>query len=759
MRLVCRVWALVAIWTVLGFARAGEADTQRSDDQGVRNGASSLRVIPAEHAEQMMVRWFRRVAGEKIARLQTAYPPSGFAAGAEGVRDALRNTYMMPPATGALPRAQLVGTVGVDGVQIEKQLLQMRPGVYTTSWVYKPAKAGSPPAARHPALLMLPGHGDPGWSPAVQSRCLSFARQGYVVMLVEPFGQDERGEAPLFNESHDSQAAAFLMATGQSLLGVIMADHEAELAWLCSRGDVDCDRVGVTGVSMGGTHSLWLTAIERRIRACAADAVAPVASLDWGMRHHGLCDLMVGLYDVAYDEMIRALVAPRAYLEIIPSVQRPVSAEGIRLLDEGRINNEEAIQRHALTEEQVARQHPYAVDVYARLNAADRYRELVVPGPHDYTKSMRELAAGWFGRFLRGAATASPIPEPSLSPITDRKQALATLAFWPDGRRPSDMLTPTAYVEREVARLIGKLPAPPSSRNAWERLKADLRRRVGQSLRTPLVFAKDGGRKVGDCRIGDSMVSKLIVTSEEGIELPMLLFAPAASSKPSGMLHVMLDPGGMARTAESPERKERIARGEWVLCVDLRGMGETRYPRESGGYLGIHDYDLCVAALKLGGTQAGLWTKDLLAAIEAARAAIPQKVKVVVSGERETGLVAILAAGQSTGIDGVETTGLLASYQCAEGYGLPYAYSGKDNDKSVTGRSLGGYGSMIPCIPGILAHGDIAQLAALVAPRGLTICKPLGANGKPVQRGELDRVFGWTRQAYRMEGAEGNLRW
>jgi dienelactone hydrolase len=740
------------------FRQLGEV-FEKHPDRISNNAGLPLRVISGRRTDLMMLHYFRRVAGEKIAGLQREYPASSFAANAEKVRSALRNTYLMPPTPTAPVQAVRARAVHVDGVDVEQQLLQLQPGVYSTSWIYKPpAQKGTARNGRRPAILMLPGHGDPGWSPAVQSRCLGFAKQGYLVMLVEPFGQDERGEMPLYNESHDSQAAAFLMVTGQSLLGLIMADHQAELTWLCGRDDVDRERIAVTGVSMGGTHSLWLAAIDTRIKACVPDAAAPVASLDWGMRHHGLCDLMVGLYDVGYDEMIRALIAPRHYLEIIPDVQRPVSAEAVRLLDEGWINAEDAVKQHALTQDQVARQHRYSLEVYARMNAADRYKELVVPGPHDYTKGMREIAAGWLGRFLMGAKDASPLPEPALAPITDRIQAIQMLAFWPEGKKPHDMLTPTAYLQREAARLVGELPPPPSDLRASEGLMGGLRRRVTGLLKTPLDSPNARLRELGELSTGGAKARKLIVVPEDGIELPMVLFSPAAQSKPNGVLHVLLHLNGMSHTAASPKQKTLSAQGAWVLCVDLRGMGETAYGQESGMYLGFRDYDLCAAALKLGNTQAGFWTKDLLAAVDAARGLIPGNVKVIVHGDHELGLIAILAAIHTSRIDAVETTGLLASYHSDEGYGLPYAYSGKDNDKSVTSRPLGGYGSMVPCIPGVLRHADIPQLAALVAPRPLTISRPLCASGKPVRSEDLDRQFAWTRQAYHLHNADKALK-
>ena len=309
----------------------------------------------------------------------------------------MRKTYLMPPEEETPVQATRVRTVRVDGIEVELWLLRLRPGVYSTSWLYKPpaeALAAAGAAARGgPAILMLPGHGDPAWSPAVQCRCLSFARRGYVVMMPEPFGQDERGEAPLFNESHDSQATAFLLATGQSLLGLVMADHQAELTWLAAggrrsaanRGDRRVDGRDALAVACGHRHA----AGGVRARRGGPGGVARLGhAASRTVRHDG--------------RPVRRgrrrnpprLVAPRPYLEIIPGVQRPVSAEGIRLLDEGAIGTEEAIRRFAVPQEQLDKEHPYTREVYRRAGLADDYRLLVVDGPHDYTPAMRAIAAG-----------------------------------------------------------------------------------------------------------------------------------------------------------------------------------------------------------------------------------------------------------------------------------------------------------------------------------------------------------------------------
>ncbi|MCC6443730.1 MAG: prolyl oligopeptidase family serine peptidase [Armatimonadetes bacterium] len=721
-----------------------EAVFEKDPGRAGRNRPVPWRVLSGRRTDRMMPDYHCRRAAEMAARLRALYPPERFVKEADRIRKAMAVAYMMPPAN-RTPEASLQRIVEVDGIRIEHQLLKIREGVFSTALVFLPQPGKDAGGRRNPAILMLPGHGDPSWSPAVQSRCLSFVRRGYVVMLVQPFGQTERGEISTWNETHDGQATAFLMTTGQSLLGLIMSDHIAETNYLLSRKDVDLGRVAVTGVSMGGTHTLWLMAIDTRLRAGAAVAAAPLYQPDQSHRHHGLCDLMVGAYRAADMETIKALAAPRALLHIHPSTERPLTEEGARLFFEGWIGNEEALARYPMEDRQIARLHRFAHEVYTLRGDPSGYRDQIIEGPHDYTPSMREAAAGWFAEHLKGEPVTRP--EPALSPLTDRAEAIRTLNFWPDGKRPPEALSPTAYVQRETARLCARLPKPPQSADEWKSLSRKMRSGVRKRLGAGIT-AEKRIEEVGTARAEKGAVYKLVVRPEPGIELPALLFAPEDGAAPDGRLVALLHPGGMAIPASSNERRQLTGQGAWALCADLRGMGETRYDQESGGYLGFRDLDIGMAALKLGDTLAGYWVKDLLAVIAAARKKIGRKVEVTAIGEMETGLVAVLAAGQSQTIRAVEARKLLASCHSPRGYGLPFAYSDEHNDKSVRSRALGGYGSILPCIPSLLQVADIPQLAALVAPRPLAIMDPLDASGNPLPEAEMQRAFMWTKRVY-----------
>ena len=729
---------------------------QQHPERVSNNRSVPWRVLRRDRPDRMLAEYYVRRATEKVNALRSRVPAKQLPKSADELRVTLARTYLMPKRFDTA-QATLLRTVDVNGVQVEHQLLKTADGVYTPALVFLPPDQPGQGSFKKPGVLMLPGHGDPNWPESVQSRCLSFVKRGYVVMLVQPFGQAERGEMQTWNESHDTRATAFLLTAGESLLGLIMADHRSELGYLASRPDVDGDKLAVTGVSMGGTHSIWFSAIEPRVKAAVAVAAAPLYQPDRCYTHHGQCDTMFGVFDVADGEMISALSLPRSLLHIYPSTEAPTTEVGFRKWQEGWIGQEELMSKNRVPDAQLRKLHAYVHEAYAAAGKPDGYLSLIVQGPHDYTKTMREAAAGWMAHAFDPRASSDPIPEPQLAPLPGREREVETLNLWPHGKRPAEMLAPTAYVQRQTANLIKRLPQAPAATSDWnmlrERLRQDVAKLLGPSSSAVVATVK----QLGTIKTGTGTAYQMVAQPEQGIELPMLLFAPDDKAKASGRLIVLLHPDGMGKTTSSDRRKEETRNGSWVLCVDLRGMGETRSAHESSRYAGFRDMDISIAALKLGDTVAGYWTRDLLAAIQAARQVAGDRLKVTVHGDLETGLIAILAAGQDTSIDAVSTKGLLTSCYSSEGYGLPFAYADEKFDKSVRSRDLGGYGSMVPCIPHLLKTADIPQLAALVAPRPLTIIDPLRASGNAVSNEEALKAFEWTQRIYGLQKADKAL--
>jgi pimeloyl-ACP methyl ester carboxylesterase len=710
----------------------------------------------AHDPDGTIVHYFDRRMRELAGALRKQYSPGQFVRQSETVRRALRATYLMP-GTRENGRSRLVHETSIDGLAVEVRVLPILPGLYSVLRIYRPGGG-----QRHPAMLFLPGHGDPAWHPNVQKRLLGFAKQGYVAATSDPFGQGELADVPAWAEYHGCGSMAYLLTAGQSLLGVIMASHTVELSYLCSRQDVNPDQLVVMGGSMGGTHALWLGAIDTRIKGVCAVSAAPALDPSWNLRHHCLCDSMVGACRVADGEIVRSLVAPRPLLVIYPDLEAPVTDQGAMLINEGKLDfmDKAAKSRYFLNDREMAEIYPFARAVYRRENAADRFREVVMVGPHGDARQYRELAYGWFARFLQGAATAASQAEAPLTPLGDIALAKAVLSAWPDGKRPDDFLGPTAYTQRAISALADELPEPPSTATAARRLGDRLRQDVGRLLgisrpRPAARFSQDG-----PLEIDGVPAAKYTVESEPGVRIPILVFKPAGGgrgtlSKTRASLCVLLDPQGVTATAGSADRKRLLDQGSWVVCADLRGMG-SMYSRLAA-YVGVRDQCLCVGALKLGETVAGWWTGDLLAVVEAARSVVAGPVSVTVKAKRETGLIAILAAGQSLSINAVETEELLASYRSAPGslpaYGFPYVYGGAGGHNA----DLHVYGSMVPCVPRMLEVADIPQLAAMVCPRPLRIADPLWANGTRVSAEDVPGVFAWTGRFYKASGCGAAL--
>ncbi|HMN29498.1 MAG TPA: hypothetical protein PKE45_15215, partial [Caldilineaceae bacterium] len=94
----------------------------------------------------------------------------------------------LPERTGAL-NAQCTGRIERPGYTIEKLIYESQPNFFVTAALYVPQGL----AERAPAVVFVHGHWDQGKSaPEYQAVCIDLARNGFVVLAVDPPGQGER---------------------------------------------------------------------------------------------------------------------------------------------------------------------------------------------------------------------------------------------------------------------------------------------------------------------------------------------------------------------------------------------------------------------------------------------------------------------------------------------------------------------------------------------------------------------------------------
>ena len=114
----------------------------------------------------------------------------------------------MPPKTPLHP--QIFGRIENKTYSIEKVLLETMPGYYLGGNLYRPLKPA--PAGGFPAIVSPHGHWNYGRLEhtvlaSVPARCINFAQQGYVVVLLRHGGL----------QRHDTDAARFRQSGGATL--------------------------------------------------------------------------------------------------------------------------------------------------------------------------------------------------------------------------------------------------------------------------------------------------------------------------------------------------------------------------------------------------------------------------------------------------------------------------------------------------------------------------------------------------------------
>lgn len=157
--------------------------------------------------------------------------------------------------------------------------------------VYHPAGAT---ITKHPALVIVNGHGGDKASSYAWWAGILYARAGAIVLTYDPIGEFERNKERRSgtNEHDDVQQPENEMA--RRLAGLMVTDVMQSVRYLKGRRDVDDKRIAVLGFSMGS----FVTALS-----CAVDTGIPVCVLVGG----GNLDGPSGHWDTKSKPMCEAI--------------------------------------------------------------------------------------------------------------------------------------------------------------------------------------------------------------------------------------------------------------------------------------------------------------------------------------------------------------------------------------------------------------------------------------------------------------------
>lgn len=167
--------------------------------------------------------------------------------------------------------AEKRGEYEQDGVVIERWVFTTEPGSRAPALLYRPKN----PKGKMPAIVMTFGHGDSKSAWYCQYAGQVYARLGLACLAVDPIGSEERhpgGVRAIGARGHDKPYSLIERseALNRRIMGKLVFDFMRGIDFLMQRNDIDHDRIGVAGNSLGGAEACWLSLVEPRIKIAVA---------------------------------------------------------------------------------------------------------------------------------------------------------------------------------------------------------------------------------------------------------------------------------------------------------------------------------------------------------------------------------------------------------------------------------------------------------------------------------------------------------
>jgi dienelactone hydrolase len=638
-----------------------------------------------------------------------------WAATREELRSALLKAWGGFPETPCPLEAGNLGELKRDGYRVEKIIFQTMPNVWMTANAYVPDVVSD---QKVPAVLCVHGH----WSgakqdPVVQSRCIGLVRLGFFVLCVDAFGAGERAIEKNLGEYHGEMTGAMLFPIGKPLSGIQVYENMRAVDYLQSRPEVDPERIGITGASGGGNQSMYAGAFDERFKC-----VVPTCSVGTIQAYLSaaccVCEVVPGILRSTEEGNILGLAANRG-LMVTSATQDAFQFS----VDQAKIS--------------VARAQDIAALVSADGKSAIRHT--IVESPHHYNQPMREAMYGWMTKYLKYEGDGSPIPELEVVPEDPE-----TLRCFPGDSRPDDYVTIPRFAFAEGQRLNQMRRAGPDRARLSEAKSETGRIAVLAADRNALV-AVLGQMPAGSPlnlqanAAGDGKSIELFFDTEPGLGIsakcdPLNQGSNATTQK----LAILLDIDSGSETTFSGETANEFrVKGYAIVAPELRATG--RFAGASDKIGNAIDHNSAEWSLLIGRPLLGQWTYDVRRTLDALTShigSLPAETVIVASGS--SGVIGITSAALDDRLSEVIVINSLTSYL---------------NDRPYRNQRLG------IMVPGLLREfGDIDHIAALIAPRPITVRSGVNGAGEALSPEAVEESLQYCRDVYSQHTAEGRLK-
>jgi cephalosporin-C deacetylase-like acetyl esterase len=606
-----------------------------------------------------------------------------------------------------------------SGYRVENIMFQSRPNFWVPGNLYVPT-ASKPP---FPGIISPTGHFPEGRMYRVyQSAYIALAKSGIMVFAYDAIGQGERRQywdprtdvtevgGPTDEHSMPGQ---LLLLLGEDLTHYRVWDGMRALDYLLTRPEVDKERIGCTGNSGGGTLTLFISALDDRIKCAAVSEggtshrwplrITPGSSVGQGDVEQNL--FPSAIYGIDKPDL-HVAIAPRPLLALIenytPQFNR--AAEAIR-------------------------------SRYVQLGVADRFATVEATDPHAWTAKLRVATTDWFCRWFFGRPGPAEEPEFEVEPVHN-------LYCTPNGSLRYSQQGETIFsliLKKQATLPPGR--AVPSTPGDVDSHRQEMIARITELLQIrKLNHPLDVRSLVTTPRKG-YRVEKVEFLSEPGIYIPTWVFLPRGTAGPSPATLYVHEGGKQAEGMEFGVLETMVKRGQLVIAVDVRGIGDTRPQRNSGGerageYRHLFDVETAMSyiAWHMNESLFGMRVQDVMRSVDYVLSrADADKAGVNVIGKGMGALWALYAAALDSRIRSVVCQEGLVSY------------------RSLASVDRYSHGANI-FIRDVLKYFDLPQVAAAVADRPLTLMSPMDSRKRRADAATT-AAYQWTASAYRAAGA------
>lgn len=307
------------------------------------------------------------------------------------VRDTLQQLLGDIPSRPKQLKVKIISREMKNGYVLEKFLIDNEIDSWIPGYLAIPTNV----KGKVPVVLGLHGHGSTkenimGIDPDTHQNVLAvLTSNGYAVMAIDSHFNGERigtgpsGDLEMSRTNAGQEWSLFKINLwfGRSLWGMQLRDEQIAVDYLVSRPEIDAEKIGVEGMSMGSTRAWWLAAIDERIKtvvgvACFTRYKELIEQRE--LRAHGIYYFVPGMLNHFDTEAVMGLIAPRPFLALTGDSDEGSPLSGMKVLEKK------------------------LETVYSLYDKKENFKSIIYPNTgHVFTDEMKMEMLEWFEKHLK----------------------------------------------------------------------------------------------------------------------------------------------------------------------------------------------------------------------------------------------------------------------------------------------------------------------------------------------------------------------